>query len=164
MNFSDSTPTDEASLSADAPSPAGAKADLGKRFVAIVIDAVVSALVGLIPWIGGIIATAYLLLRDGFDFDFMNGRSLGKHVMKLRPVTLDGSPMDFVASVKRNWMFGLGGLMSFLFWIPILGWILIIPIALASLALGIIELVLVITDPEGRRLGDRTGNTRVIEE
>ena len=139
------------------------KADLGKRFVAAIIDAVAGIVVGFVPIIGGFIAAAYWLLRDGLEFEFMDHRSIGKKLMKLRPVTLDGSPLDMLASAKRNWMFALGGLISILLFIPILGWILIIPVALASMALGIVELVLVITDKEGRRLGDKIANTKVIE-
>ncbi len=142
--------------------PAG-KADLGKRFVAAIIDAVVGVVVGLVPYIGGFVGAAYWLLRDGLEFEFMDQRSIGKKLMKLRPVTLDGSPMDMLASAKRNWMFALGGVISILIFIPIIGWLLIIPVGLVSLALGIVELVLVIVDPEGRRLGDKIANTKVIE-
>ncbi len=140
-----------------------AKADLMKRFVAALIDGVVAAVVSWVPVIGGLVAAAYLLLRDGFEFDFMDQRSLGKKVMKLRPVRLDGQPMDMVASAKRNWMFALGGVTALLAFIPILGWLLMIPVALAALVLGIIEIVLVLTDPQGRRLGDKIAATQVVE-
>ena len=83
--------------------------------------------------------------------------------MKLRPVTLDGSPADIATSVKRNWMFALGGVVDLLWWIPFIGWLFVIPIAVVALAIGIVELFLVITDPEGRRLGDKIANTVVIE-
>ena len=76
---------------------------------------------------------------------------------------LDGSPMDITASVKRNWMFALGGVVQLMLWIPFIGWLLVIPVALVAFAIGIVELFLVITDPEGRRLGDKIANTKVIE-
>ncbi len=143
------------------------KADLGKRFVAIIIDAVVAVVVGLIPIIGWFVAAAYWLVRDGLEFEFMDRRSIGKKLMKLRPVTLDGSPMDVMTSVKRNWMFALGAILQILRMIPFVGWllmlVLLIPVGLAALALGIIEIFLVITDGEGRRLGDKIANTKVIE-
>ena len=142
---------------------AGVKADLGKRFVAAVIDMVVGVVLGLIPAVGGLVAAAYWAIRDGLEFEFMHHRSIGKHVMKLRPVTLDGSPMDITASVRRNWMFALGGVVQLLLWIPFVGWLFVIPVAVAAFAIGIIELFLVITDPEGRRLGDKIANTQVIE-
>ena len=143
--------------------PLGAKADLGRRFVAAVIDAVIGIVIGLIPAIGGLAAAAYWAVRDGLEFEFMNHRSIGKHVMKLRPVTLDGSPMDITASVRRNWMFALGGVVQLLWWIPFIGWLFVIPVALAAFAIGVLELFLVITDPEGQRLGDKIANTKVIE-
>ena len=147
---------------ADSASASG-KADLGKRFVAAIIDSVIGVVIGLIPAIGGLAAAAYWAVRDGLEFEFMHHRSIGKHVMKLRPVTLDGSPMDITASVKRNWMFALGGVVQLLLWIPFIGWLFVVPVALVAFAIGVIELFLVLTDPEGRRLGDKIANTKVIE-
>ena len=142
---------------------AGEKADLGKRFIAIIIDAVIAILVGLIPIIGGLIGAAYMLLRDGLDYEFMDHRSVGKKLVKLRPVTLDGKPVDIGVSIKRNWMFALAGLAYFLVFIPILGWALIPLVGIAALVIGIVELILVIVNKEGRRWGDKLANTKVIE-
>ena len=139
------------------------KADLPKRFVATLIDAVIAVVVGMIPWIGGIVAAAYWVLRDGMEFEFMDHRSVGKKVMKLRPVTADGGQMDMMMSVQRNWMFGVGGIMQFLMFIPFLGWLLMIPVGLFALVIGIIELIKVVTDEEGRRFGDVWANTKVVE-
>jgi uncharacterized RDD family membrane protein YckC len=139
------------------------KADLTKRFIAALIDGVIGGVVSFVPFVGGLAAAAYFLLRDGLDVDFMRNRSLGKKIMKLRPVTLDGGPLDLVASAKRNWMFALGGVITMLLWIPILGWLLVFPVALVALALAVVELVLVLTDPLGRRFGDKMANTQVIE-
>ena len=155
------TPVEE-SATATAAAPPPGKPDIGKRAIAAIIDAVVAMVVGFIPIIGGIIATAYWLLRDGLDVEFMDHRSLGKKVMKLRPVMLDGSPVDITASIKRNWMFALGGIAGFLA-MTLIGVFLAIPLALIAFVLGIVEVVLVITDAEGRRIGDKTGGTRVIE-
>jgi len=142
--------------------PAG-KADPSKRIVAVIIDAVIAVLIGLIPWIGGLIAAAYWVLRDGMEFDFMDHRSVGKKLMKLRPITADGGELDMMMSVQRNWMFGFGGVMQFLMYIPLLGWLLMIPVALLALAIGIIELIKVLTDEEGRRFGDVWAKTKVVE-
>lgn len=142
--------------------PAG-KADPSKRIVAVVIDSVIAVVVGMIPWIGGIIAAAYWVLRDGMELEFMDHRSVGKKLMKLRPVTADGGQLDMMGSVKRNWMFGFGGIIQFLLYIPILGWLLMVPVALLALVIGIAELVKVLTDEEGRRFGDGLANTKVIE-
>ena len=154
------TPTEPAS---GTESPATSRRpDLGKRVLAAVIDAVIAAVVGLVPLAGGIAATAYWLVRDGMDLDFMDHRSIGKKVMKLRPVTFDGRPLDLATSVKRNWMFALGGLTQF-FAMTIIGLVVAVPLGLIAFVIGIIEVVLVITDAEGRRIGDKMAGTRVIE-
>ena len=138
------------------------KPDIGKRVIAAIIDAVIAVVVGLIPVAGGIVATAYWLVRDGLEFEFMDHRSIGKKVMKLRPVTLDGQPLDIATSIKRNWMFGLGGIAQF-FGMTIIGLVIAIPLGIIAFVLGIIELVLVLTDAESRRMGDKMAGTRVIE-
>jgi uncharacterized RDD family membrane protein YckC len=142
--------------------PAG-KADLTKRFVAIIIDAVIAVVIGFIPMVGGIVAAAYWVLRDGLELEFMDQRSIGKKLTKLRPVRIDGTRLDMMDSVRRNWMFGLGGLTQFLLFIPILGWLLVIPVALVAFAFGVTELVMVLTQEDGRRFGDRWATTKVIE-
>lgn len=139
------------------------KADLGKRFIALIIDAVISAALGLVPIVGGIVGTVYIVVRDGLDVDFMPNRSFGKKIMDLQPVRLDGRKVDLETSLRRNWMFGIGALTSLLLYIPILGWILIPFVALISLAIGIYEIYLVMTDAEGRRWGDKMAGTKVIE-
>ena len=136
---------------------ATAKADLGKRFVAILIDGILAGLIGLIPVVGGLVGAAYMLLRDGFDFDFMKKRSLGKKLMKLRPVLVDGGEVDLAVSVKRNVIFAVPLVLMI---IPVLGWVLA---PIVSLAVGIIEVVLVLSDEEGRRWGDKFAGTKVIE-
>lgn len=141
----------------------GRKADLGKRAVAAIIDGVIAGVIGFIPIIGGLVGTAYMVLRDGLEFEFMDRRSLGKKLMKLRPVRLDGGTMDIETSLKRNWMFGLGALIQVLRFIPVV-WILLIPIVgVAALVIGIMEIVFVLKDEEGRRWGDTIANTKVIE-
>ncbi len=139
------------------------KADLSKRFIAAVIDCAIGFAIGLIPFIGGLIGAGYWLVRDGLEIEFMDRRSIGKKVMKLRPVRLDGQPMDIATSVRRNWMFAFGGVVQLLMFIPILGWLLMIPVGLVALALGLLELFKVVTDPQGRRLGDSMAATKVIE-
>jgi uncharacterized RDD family membrane protein YckC len=149
-----------------APSPSSdipvAKADLTKRFVAALIDGIIggllSYLVGsVLPFIGGILGAAYILLKDGLDIEFMNKQSLGKKFMKLKPIRLDGKAMDMNTSISRNWPLAIGSIVSI---IPLLGLILG---PLVALVFGLIELVLVLSDSEGRRLGDKLAGTKVIE-
>ncbi len=139
------------------------KADLSKRFIAAIIDGAIAFVIGMIPFIGGFIGAGYWLVRDGLELEFMDRRSIGKKIMKLRPVRLDGRPMDIPTSVKRNWMFALGGVIQVLLFIPILGWLLMIPVAFIALGFGLFELYKVVTDPQGRRLGDNMAGTKVIE-
>jgi uncharacterized RDD family membrane protein YckC len=145
-----------------APGTSG-KADLGKRFIAGIIDAAIAAVVGFIPVIGGFIGAAYMLLRDGLNYEFMDHRSVGKKLMKLRPVALDGGKIDINTSVKRNWMFALGAVTQVLVIIPVFGWVLIPIVGLAALIIVVVEIVLVFNDGEGRRWGDKLANTKVIE-
>jgi uncharacterized RDD family membrane protein YckC len=145
------------------PPPPATKADLGKRFVAALIDGILAAVVSLVPVVGGIVGTAYILLRDGLEFEFMDRRSIGKKVMKLRPVRDDGAPMDLETSAKRNLPLCIGAAGSIFVIIPILGWILAILLGLVGLIVAVVEIVLVVTDPEGRRFGDKFGATKVIE-
>ena len=153
------------------PMPSAGKADLGKRFIAGLIDAVPAILVGfifgMIPFIGGIIggllAGGWWLVRDGLDLEFADKRSIGKKVMKLRPVRLDGQPMTMEVSIKRNLPLA-AYCVGYLLWIvPILGHIISIPIFLIGSIVVLVEAVLVGTDAEGRRWGDKLAGTRVIE-
>ncbi len=139
------------------------KADLAKRFIAAFIDGVIAMVIGFIPAVGSIIGAAYMLLRDGLELEFMDGRSIGKKVMKLRPVTSDGSKMTIERSIKRNWMFALGAFNGILLFIPILGWALILILSIIGVLIVLFEIFKVLTDNEGRRLGDNMAGTKVIE-
>lgn len=139
------------------------KADLAKRAIAMIIDSLAAALIGLVPYIGGLASVAYFLVRDGLEIDFMDQRSLGKKIVGLRPIRLDGRPMDLETSVRRNWMWGIGAITSLLVYIPILGWALIPFVMLAAVAIGLFEIYNVFTDPEGRRWGDNMAGTKVVE-
>ncbi len=160
-------PAESATPEPDA-APAG-KPDTVKRFLAMLIDGIIATVLGavvgmIIPIPGGIVGGAYYLIRDGLDVDFMKQRSLGKKVMKLDVVRLDGKPMDLETSVKRNWMFGFGAASSILIYIPILGWLLILVGGPIALCLGLYECYKVLTDKEGRRWGDTLAGTMVITE
>lgn len=154
-----------------APPSAPTKADIGRRFIAALIDAVPAILMafilGLVPWIGGIIggllAGAWWLARDGLDLEFADKRSLGKKVMKLRPVRLDGQPMTMEDSLKRNLPLALYCVGYLLWVVPFFGHIMSIPIFLIGGLIGLVEAVLVLADPEGRRWGDKLAGTRVVE-
>jgi len=144
------------------PPPAAAKADLTKRFIAALIDGVLAGGVSMVPVIGGIVGAAYILLRDGLTIDFMDRRSIGKKLLKLRPVRADGQPMDPEASIKRNITLCIGAVGAIFWIIPILGWIIAILLGLVGLVVAVIEMVLVLTDPQGMRIGDKLAGTKIV--
>ena len=154
--------------SADLPG----KADLGKRFGAYLIDALLAGLIAYILGLGGfrmyglgmLAGAGYILLRDGLQVEFMHQRSLGKKLLKLRPVRLDGSPMTIDASLRRNWpmalptaLYGLGALLG-----GYGGFFAITALAGIAGLFVLVECILVLTDANGRRFGDKFANTQVV--
>jgi hypothetical protein len=142
------------------------KADPVKRIIAFVIDAVAALIVGLIPFVGGIIGALYMLLRDALPIEALEYKSIGKKLLKLSVVNIEDptSKIDYTASAKRNWMFALGPMMMFFLFIPILGWIIDILIGIAVFILVIIEIIKIFSDEKGVRLGDNMAGTMVIEK
>ncbi|MGB3543379.1 RDD family protein [Rubrivirga sp.] len=154
------------------------KADLVKRFLAVLIDGLTA---GVISWvfglfgtfmsgIGVLVAAGYILTRDALETPYTDGRSFGKKIIGLRAVRLDGGPMTMETSIRRNWTLaagsivsGIGTVLLALGPLAILGVLVLIGSIVVGL-LGLVEAVLVVTDDEGRRIGDRTGGTQVIEE
>ncbi|HXF03814.1 MAG TPA: RDD family protein [Blastocatellia bacterium] len=139
------------------------KADLGKRIIAAIIDGVLCIAVGWIPLVGWIASGVYMLVRDGLKLGFADHRSVGKKLMKLRPVRLDGQPMDITTSVRRNLVFVIGMVGALFGIIPFVGWFIAIILGILAVAVVLIELALIATDPEGRRLGDKLAGTKVVE-
>lgn len=158
-----SAPADNTSEATASPTVELKKADIVKRFLAFFIDSIIAMVMGFLPIIGGIAGAAYILLRDGVDVDFMKKRSLGKQLMKLKPLTLDGKELTLEDSMKRNWVLCFGSLCQVLLFIPIIGWILIPFVGIAAMVLLIIEIVLVLKDDKGIRLGDKWAKTIVVE-
>lgn len=150
------------------------KADLGKRVVAGLIDGLIGGVLSVvIPFlgIGYLIGGAYILTKDAIMVELLKdpawkGRSVGKKIMHLKVVGPEDSDVDIEVSAKRNWPPALGQLLSFILaLIPLrsMAWSTWSLIGSVSSIIGIIEIVLVLTDPQGRRLGDKLANTRVIE-
>lgn len=142
------------------------KTDPVKRIMAFVIDAVVSMMVGFIPFFGGIIGALYMLLRDALPIEALGYNSIGKKLLNLSVVNIEDptTKIDYAASVKRNWMFALGPLMMFFLFIPILGWIIDFVLGIALLVLVILEIIKIFSDEKGIRLGDKIAGTMVIEK
>ena len=124
----------------------GSDAAFETRVIAAIIDAFIAAgiylviakISGTIGWLTWI---AYLLTRDALPF--LDGHSLGKRIMKIRAVTLDGKTLsgDWQSSIVRN--------------IP-----MVIPF------FPLVELIVLYTrkDKGGtlRRLGDEWAKTKVV--
>lgn len=141
----------------------GDRPEPGTRFVAALIDGLVASLLGGVPFLGALIGAGYLVVRDGMQVGALKYRSVGKYVMGLNVVRLDGRTMDIEVSVQRNWMFGIGIVGAAVARVPFVGGILALAVGLAAVALVAYEVYNVYTDPSGRRWGDRLGNTRVVE-
>ena len=146
------------------------KAEPIKRLAAFVADVVLASIPVFIFWliypaIGWVIYTAYLLMRDGLDYPFMDRRSVGKHFLNLRPIMVDGGYTDLRASMFRNWPIALAGpiyaanaLGAKEAWIGMngLGWL--------ALVIIVVEALATFTNEPGRRLGDRMAATLVKSE
>lgn len=113
------------------------KADNGNRIVAYLIDCLVMIPVFLIPILGLFIGVAYYITRDCLPF--LDGQSIGKKAMGLRAVTEDGRPLT------NNW--GPGIIRNIVLLIPFF---------------PLIELIVLLTNVDGLRLGDQWAKTKVV--
>jgi len=127
---------------------AGDIAPFNTRIIAALIDYavifcvyfVLSMVHGLLGTVGYLAGIGYLLTKDSLPF--LGGQSIGKKVMKLRAVTLDGKPLtgDWKTGITRN----------------------------VFLLIAIVEVVVLLLREEkpekGRRLGDDFAKTKVIVE
>jgi uncharacterized RDD family membrane protein YckC len=89
--------------------------------------------------LGGFLAVLYITFRDGL----FGGQSVGKKIMGVRVIHLDGRPISYVDSSFRNVLFII---------------YLLMPLAIA------VEAVAAFRHPQRRRLGDRIGKTCVVQK
>jgi len=119
------------------------KADLVKRFSAVMVDSMVVATA--VQWYRSsgsmwfiVAALLYMLLRDS-----VGGRSIGKFCFGLVVIDLHtNQPCGFNGSIKRNVVWILPG---------------------ANVAAAFLETLAIVRDPQGQRLGDRLAQTQVVE-
>ena len=139
------------------PLPANSqpKASVVHRVIAKFIDLFfIFILAGVLPYPAGpLMGFFYSLFGDG-----MKGRSLGKHIMRLKVVQVKSRrAATYRDSLLRNSPIGIA---TFFGIIPIWGWLIL---ALIGLPLMAIEVYLMATVPMGHRLGDVMSDTEVIE-
>ncbi len=119
------------------------KADIGRRFLSGMVD----ALLVMTAWILFryyespvylFVGLLYIVLKDS-----LLGRSVGKFCFGLVVIDLHtGYPCGRVSSAKRNILFLVPGL---------------------NMSAAFLELMTVVRDPQGQRLGDRLAQTQVVE-
>jgi uncharacterized RDD family membrane protein YckC len=133
----------------DEPPPAESftpvPADWQSRGVAFLIDLLLYAILHFggpalgFGILGGFLAVLYITFRDGL----FGGQSLGKKIMGVRVVHMDGRSISYVDSSFRNVLFII---------------YLVMPLAIA------VEAVAAWRHPERRRLGDRIARTCVVQK
>jgi hypothetical protein len=125
-----------------------------------------ACIVGVIPLIGGLVGAGYILIRDALPVEPLGYKSVGRKVMKLSVVKqgAPGTKIEYIDSIKRNWVFAMGPLgMAFMI-IPLLGWIVAFLLGIAGVVLAAYEIYNIFTDPQGIRLGDKMAGTMVVED
>ena len=126
------------------------KAGILNRLVARIIDLIIAAAFSMLLYpVGFFAGLTYILIADGF-FD---GRSLGKKLINLRTIKSDGELCSYKESVLRNITLACGYLF---FFIPYVGW-------LCTLAVVVVEVLIILGNEKGLRIGDELAKTIVIE-
>ena len=138
------------------------KAETFPRILAFMIDGLIAWVPVFIPFLGAIFGSLYLLFKDGLMYqitkkDEWKNKSIGKKIMNIEIVSLDEQLIDLSISAKRNLPLTIG---NFIAIIPLVGWVIGPTIALI---LAVVELILFLTDEDGRRLGDKWAKTQVIK-
>ena len=138
------------------------RADIGRRMVAAMVDGFLVGIIAIVPLIGPLIAAAYLLVRDGLNVEFMKQQSLGKKAVGIHAVRWDGKPADLATSITRNLPLAIIFVAPIFGIVPGVGRYVALLIGLIGIAVGVWEIVLVLTDPQGFRLGDKLARTRIV--
>ncbi|OIP33870.1 MAG: hypothetical protein AUK27_09105 [Deltaproteobacteria bacterium CG2_30_66_27] len=92
--------------------------------------------------LSGFLAMLYIVFRDGL----FGGQSIGKKILGIHVVHMDGRSISFVDSSFRNVMF------------------IFYPIYALTAAVIVVEALVSLRDPQRRRLGDRIAKTCVVQK
>jgi uncharacterized RDD family membrane protein YckC len=120
--------------------PEATPSTLGNRIIAVIIDGLIAGVCSLVPVVGFLVGLGYMITRDALPF--LDGQSIGKKAMKLRAVSAEtGKPLtnDWGPSVIRN----------IVLYIPFF---------------SIVELIVLLNNKNGQRLGDQWAKTKVVVE
>ena len=154
----DQKSSDQRAVNKVAEAPELVRAEASKRIAAALMDGVPAYVICFIPYIGGLISAAYLALRDGLPLSPRGGQSIGKKLFHLRAVRMpDGAPCDYGTSLLRNLPFVVPALLMMR---PGIGWVFG---SVIWAAIFVLEVLLVIADENGQRIGDRLAKTQVIQ-
>lgn len=128
------------------------KATVFERYFGYLLEVFPLILLSLIPVIGGILTTVYVVFRDSFD-----GRSVGKLILKTRVVRLeDNQPASFRESALRNFPLAISFFLTIL---PFVGHIFA---AIVGTVVFVLEAISIATNKDRRRLGDKLAGTIVV--
>ncbi|MCB1053031.1 MAG: RDD family protein, partial [Acidobacteria bacterium] len=87
-----------------------------------------------------------------------------KKLVGLKAVNRNGQNITWEQSAKRNLPFFLPSLIALVFsFIPVLNVIIAFGVGLLGLLIVIVELLKVVSDKDGLRIGDLFAETRVVE-
>lgn len=134
----------------------GEKVGTLTRCIAKGVDLCVIFLLSIVlPYpVGVLLGFFYTLVHDGIK----DGQSLGKRLFHLKVIHLkDHKPCTLRESVIRNSPLGVA---TFFAIIPFWGWIILVLLGVPLVAL---EIYLMLTQPNGGRLGDVMADTKVVE-
>jgi uncharacterized RDD family membrane protein YckC len=121
-------------------------ADLQSRGLAFLADLLIytGLLFGARHFLGeilsGFLAMVYIVFRDGM----FGGQSIGKKILGIRVVHKDGRQISYVDSSFRNVLF------------------LFYPLYALTAAVIVVEALVLLRDPQRRRIGDRIAKTCVV--
>ncbi len=109
----------------------------GSRILAYLLDVLIAIGLYIVPLVGLVAGAVYMVTRDGLPF--LNGQSIGKRAMGIKAVTVDG------ASLSNNW-----------------GPAIIRNVVLLIPAFPLVELIVLLSNPNQQRLGDQWARTKVV--
>ncbi|HEX8548998.1 MAG TPA: RDD family protein [Cytophagaceae bacterium] len=127
-----------------------------QRIMAFAIDYGIAMLLLLIPYAGGALSFLYLICRD--NLPFMKYQSIGKKLIGIKVMQEEKSHIGVLASLKRNIIFLPNALLL------IQGSSFYYPVLFINMITLVIELYLVYTAEDHKRLGDNFAETMVVEE